>query len=124
MEDDVNNAQAQQQPPLPHPDLKNLDRLVGTWEMSGDVHGRVTFEWMEGGFFSSSASTSGGPSIGSRHRGHRARKAVRGRTERGDKVAVLQQHGRHPRLRLRAGGGQPHDLGRGEGFSSVRQRHV
>ena len=51
MEDDVNNAQPQQQPPLPHPDLKNLDRLVGTWEMSGDVQGRVAFEWMEGGFF-------------------------------------------------------------------------
>ena len=36
MADDANNAQAQQQPPLPHPDLKNLDRLLGTWEMSGD----------------------------------------------------------------------------------------
>jgi hypothetical protein len=51
MADDVNNAQAQQQPPLPHPDLKNLDKLVGTWEMAGDVQGRVSFEWMEGGFF-------------------------------------------------------------------------
>ena len=51
MEDDVNNAQLQQQPPLPHPDLKNLDRLVGTWEMSGNVQGKVIFEWMEGGFF-------------------------------------------------------------------------
>jgi hypothetical protein len=51
MADDVNNAQARQQPPLPHPDLKNLDRLVGTWEMSEDVQGRVSFKWMEGGFF-------------------------------------------------------------------------
>src|SRR5918998_805194 len=51
MADDVNNAQAQQQPPLPHSDLKNLDKLVGTWEMSGEVQGRVSFEWMEGGFF-------------------------------------------------------------------------
>jgi hypothetical protein len=35
----------------PSPDLKRLDRLVGTWEMSGDVRGRVTYEWMEGSFF-------------------------------------------------------------------------
>jgi len=51
MVDDANNAQANQQPPQPNPDLKNLDILVGTWEMSGDVQGQVTFEWMEGGFF-------------------------------------------------------------------------
>jgi hypothetical protein len=50
--DNTNSAQANQQPPEPSPDLKNLgERLVGTWEMSGEVHGRVTFEWMEGGFF-------------------------------------------------------------------------
>ena len=47
-----NNAQAHQQPPEPDPDLKGLgDRLVGTWEMSGGAQGKVTFEWMEGGFF-------------------------------------------------------------------------
>jgi hypothetical protein len=52
MADDANNAQAHRQPPQPSPDLKNLgERLVGTWEMSGEVGGRVTFEWMEGGFF-------------------------------------------------------------------------
>ncbi len=51
MTDEVNNAQTHQQPPQPSPDLKNLDRLVGTWEMSGEVHGRVSFEWMEGGYF-------------------------------------------------------------------------
>jgi hypothetical protein len=26
-------------------------RLVGTWEISGDVRGKVTYEWMDGGFF-------------------------------------------------------------------------
>ncbi len=50
-EDANNDAQAHQQPPQPSPDLKNLDRLVGTWEMSGGVQGKVAFEWMEGGFF-------------------------------------------------------------------------
>ena len=49
--DDTNDTQAQQQPLDPNPDLKNLQRLVGTWEMSGDVRGTVTYEWMEGGFF-------------------------------------------------------------------------
>jgi hypothetical protein len=54
MADDRANADAQahDQPPQPSPDLKNLgDSLVGTWEMSGEVSGRVSYEWMEGGFF-------------------------------------------------------------------------
>jgi hypothetical protein len=49
--DDDTDAQDYGRPPEPNPDLKSLDRLVGTWEMSGGVQGRVTFEWMEGGFF-------------------------------------------------------------------------
>lgn len=32
-------------------DLKRLDRLVGTWHISGGAEGTVTYEWMEGGFF-------------------------------------------------------------------------
>jgi len=51
MSDDDTDAQDYSRPPEPNPDLKILARLVGTWEMSGDVQGRVTFEWMEGGFF-------------------------------------------------------------------------
>lgn len=35
----------------PAADLKALDKLVGTWELSGDVGGTVTYEWMDGGFF-------------------------------------------------------------------------
>jgi hypothetical protein len=49
--DDDTDAQDYGRSPEPNPDLKSLDRLVGTWEMSGGVQGRVTFEWMEGGFF-------------------------------------------------------------------------
>jgi hypothetical protein len=48
--DATNNAQAYQQPE-PNPDLESVDRLVGTWEISGGAHGTVTYEWMEGGFF-------------------------------------------------------------------------
>ena len=33
------------------PRLRSLDQLVGTWQMSGGVEGKVTYEWMEGGFF-------------------------------------------------------------------------
>jgi hypothetical protein len=47
----ANDSQAHQQPPGPSPDLRNLNRLVGTWKVSGGAQGRVTFEWMEGGFF-------------------------------------------------------------------------
>src|SRR5262245_9786253 len=39
------------QPSRPHPDLKSLECLVGTWEQSGGVSGEVTYAWMEGGFF-------------------------------------------------------------------------
>lgn len=47
------------EPPGPDPALRQLDRFVGTWEMSGrtldsdvdNVTGRTTFEWLPGGFF-------------------------------------------------------------------------
>ena len=39
------------QQPEPTADLKALDRLVGTWDVSGGVNGRVVYEWLEGGFF-------------------------------------------------------------------------
>lgn len=37
--------------PGPKPDLRSLDRLVGTWEISGDATGEVTYTWLDGGFF-------------------------------------------------------------------------
>jgi hypothetical protein len=42
-------ADAPQQ--TPNPDLRALDRLIGTWSVVGGAKGRVTYEWMEGGFF-------------------------------------------------------------------------
>jgi hypothetical protein len=51
MADHNNNTPVQQQPPKPNPDLRPLDRLVGTSKISGGVQGQVTYEWMEGGFF-------------------------------------------------------------------------
>jgi len=44
------NFETPQQPP-PNPDLKSLNRLVGTWTVSGEAQGTVTYEWVEGGFF-------------------------------------------------------------------------
>lgn len=35
----------------PNPDLKSLDRLVGTWKQSGEVEGEITYQWAENGFF-------------------------------------------------------------------------
>jgi hypothetical protein len=45
--------------PGPDPALRRLDRFVGTWEVTGrvlgsdrdNVSGRLTFEWLPGGFF-------------------------------------------------------------------------
>jgi hypothetical protein len=54
MADDSNTNGAKpygQEAREPSPALRALDRLVGTWELSGDVGGSVTYEWMEGGFF-------------------------------------------------------------------------
>src|SRR5436853_205014 len=49
------------QPPVstPDPALKRLDRLVGTWNLTGrtadsnvdNINGWSTFEWLPGGFF-------------------------------------------------------------------------
>lgn len=35
----------------PSTELKKLERLIGTWQLSGDTQGTVTYEWMDGGFF-------------------------------------------------------------------------
>lgn len=35
----------------PSPDLKSLEPLVGTWQVSGGVQGQIRYEWMEGRFF-------------------------------------------------------------------------
>ena len=35
----------------PNPDLRSLDRLVGTWQVSGEAQGQIRYEWSEGGFF-------------------------------------------------------------------------
>ena len=48
---DSKNNQPTNLPPRPNPDPKSLDRLVGTWKLTGDSEGTVTYEWMEGGFF-------------------------------------------------------------------------
>jgi hypothetical protein len=35
----------------PNSDLETLGRLIGTWDVSGEAEGTVTYEWAEGGFF-------------------------------------------------------------------------
>jgi|GEM_PF-1434803 len=48
---DTNNVQTGYQSAQRNPALKKLDKLIGTWEVSGGAQGKVTYEWMEGGFF-------------------------------------------------------------------------
>jgi len=51
MADNDNVAQAQPAAE-PAPDIQSLgSRLVGTWELSGESHGTVVYEWMEGRHF-------------------------------------------------------------------------
>jgi hypothetical protein len=40
-----------QPPAKPSPDMEGLNKLVGTWNVTGGAQGQVTYEWMEGGFF-------------------------------------------------------------------------
>jgi hypothetical protein len=35
----------------PNPDLKSLNKLIGTWKQSGGVAGQTIYEWAKGGFF-------------------------------------------------------------------------
>ncbi len=52
MSTENDNTQAQDQPALPYVGLKSLNRLIGTWNVSGpDIAGQVRFAWMDGGFF-------------------------------------------------------------------------
>ena len=44
MSDDNTDAQAYGRPHEPNPDLRSLDKLVGTWGLSGDVRGTVAYE--------------------------------------------------------------------------------
>ena len=119
---DDNNAQANQQPPQPNPDLKNLEILVGSWEMSGEVHGRVTFEWMEGGFFLIQH-------VDLEQYGQKIKdieiigyeRPFGAEPSEEIKESLLLQHWRHPRLCLRDRRGYPHNMGRGEGFPRVCQ---
>jgi hypothetical protein len=46
-----NTIEEKQQLPGPSPVLKQLDKLVGIWKISGGAEGVVTYEWMEGGHF-------------------------------------------------------------------------
>jgi hypothetical protein len=48
---DNDDARAYRRSPESPSDLAALDRLVGAWELSGGVRGKVTYEWMAGGFF-------------------------------------------------------------------------
>jgi hypothetical protein len=43
--------QAQEQMPQPAFDVRSLDRLVGTWKVTGGAQGQVRYEWLAGGFF-------------------------------------------------------------------------
>jgi hypothetical protein len=45
------SVSALRQTAKPNPDLHSLNRLVGKWNLCGDVEGQVTYEWMNGGFF-------------------------------------------------------------------------
>lgn len=52
MANDSVSARGAYPEPTSSSDLKALgDRLVGTWQLSGDTDGTTTYEWMEGGFF-------------------------------------------------------------------------
>ncbi len=51
MSEDITGTQYSQSISTPNPDLKTLERLVGTWKQSGGIGGEVTYEEMEGGFF-------------------------------------------------------------------------
>ena len=50
-DNDASGIEQKTQQAQPNPDLQTLDRLVGTWTVSGEAEGTVTYEWTENGFF-------------------------------------------------------------------------
>jgi hypothetical protein len=50
-DNDASGIEQTTQQAQPNPDLQTLDRLVGTWTVSGEAEGTVTYEWTENGFF-------------------------------------------------------------------------
>ena len=48
---DMTNSDNPRNVAQPNPDLKTLERLIGTWLVSGEAAGAVTYEWTEGQFF-------------------------------------------------------------------------
>jgi hypothetical protein len=51
MKKSKSSARRTSRPPRPNPDLETLDRLVGTWSISGEAEGQVCYQWEDGGFF-------------------------------------------------------------------------
>ncbi|MBB4958356.1 hypothetical protein [Micromonospora polyrhachis] len=47
----MSDEQYTQVTPEPSTQVRVLDRLVGTWTVSGGAVGTVTYEWMAGGYF-------------------------------------------------------------------------
>jgi hypothetical protein len=47
----MSDGQQSTNAPQPSAVMKRLDVLVGTWTISGDAEGQVTYEWLDGGFF-------------------------------------------------------------------------
>jgi hypothetical protein len=86
---DNNNAWLGKLPKNPHPALKQLEPLIGTWKVSGpNINGEWRYEWMEGGFFMI------------QHFNHRHRKHG---TERAQGVAAKRRERRSGRSRLPRG---------------------
>jgi hypothetical protein len=57
-EEITGEAQRHDAAPEPNAALKSLDVMVGTWDLegreagsNGDINGRLSFEWMGGGFY-------------------------------------------------------------------------
>ena len=44
-------SSAAEQAAQPAADMNSLDRLVGTWSVTGEAEGTVTYEWTNGRFF-------------------------------------------------------------------------
>lgn len=47
----ANNQTNETLMPVPSDKMKTLDKLVGTWKITGGAEGKVTYHWMDGGFF-------------------------------------------------------------------------
>ena len=115
--------QTESDAPTPYAGLQVLDKLVGTWKVSGEADGETTYEWMEGGFFLIQHGVLEREGVKYTYRGFIGYDRAPGEAEPAEHITsrLYTSRGGHARLYLRDRRRDHDDLVRAEGLPRVLQ---